>query len=102
MGEGSGVVTAAAQVAAVVWVQSLVRELPHAVGVAKKNWGDRAASKGMPRKVGNGQALGKESLPKSLQGSMALLIADFFLKLGVFFFCFSAMSAVCRSSQARD
>ena len=35
-GEGSGVVSAAVWVAAVAQVQSLVRELPHAVGAAKK------------------------------------------------------------------
>ena len=33
---GYSVVTAVAQVAAVVWVWSLVLELPHATGVAKK------------------------------------------------------------------
>ena len=36
VGEGSNIVTAAAQVAAVVWVQSLARELPHAAGAARK------------------------------------------------------------------
>ena len=33
---GSGVVTATAWIAAVVWVHSLDRELPHAASVAKK------------------------------------------------------------------
>ena len=36
VGEGSNIVTAAAQVAAMVWVQSLARELPHAAGAARK------------------------------------------------------------------
>ena len=31
-----GIVTAAAQVTAVAWVRSLARELPHAMGTAKK------------------------------------------------------------------
>ena len=35
MGLGSGVVTAMAQVAAVVWVGYLALEFPHAVGAAK-------------------------------------------------------------------
>ena len=35
-GYRSGVVTAAAWVAAVVWVQSLARELPHAARTGKK------------------------------------------------------------------
>ena len=33
--KGSGVVTAGARVAAVVWVQSMARELLHATGAAK-------------------------------------------------------------------
>ena len=33
----SSIVTAAAQVTAVVWVQSLAWELPHAMGMAKIN-----------------------------------------------------------------
>ena len=37
-GEGSSVVTAVAWITAVVWVRSLAWELPHATGVAKKNW----------------------------------------------------------------
>ena len=36
MVQGSGVVTAAAWVAAEAWVQSLAQDLPHAEGVAKK------------------------------------------------------------------
>lgn len=36
VGEGSNIVTAAAQVAAMVWVQSLARELPHSKGMAKR------------------------------------------------------------------
>ena len=35
-GKGSGTVTAAAQVAAMTWVQSLTWELPHAVDADKK------------------------------------------------------------------
>ena len=36
MGEVSGIVTAAAQVVAVAWVQSLAGELPYVSGVAKR------------------------------------------------------------------
>ena len=36
MGSGSGIVTAVAQVAAVVWVQSLAQEFLYAVGTTKK------------------------------------------------------------------
>ena len=36
-GSGSGIVTAAAQVAAVAQVQSLAQELPHATGHGQKN-----------------------------------------------------------------
>ena len=36
-GLGSGIVTAVAWVAAVVWVQPQTQELPHANGVTKKN-----------------------------------------------------------------
>ena len=36
VGQGSGVVTAAAQVAAVAQVQSLAQQLPYAVSMAKK------------------------------------------------------------------
>jgi len=36
VGKGSGVVTAPAWVATVVWVWSLIQELPHATGTAKK------------------------------------------------------------------
>ena len=39
MGWGSNVVTAVAQVAAVVQVRSLAWELPHAVGMAKEEMG---------------------------------------------------------------
>ena len=35
-GYGSSVVTAAARLTAMAWVQSLVQELPHALGAAKK------------------------------------------------------------------
>ena len=35
-GQGSGVVTAAACVTTMAWVQPLARELPHDTGVAKK------------------------------------------------------------------
>ena len=34
-GEGSGIITAAPQVAAVAWVRSLASELPHAKGKVK-------------------------------------------------------------------
>ena len=36
VGYGSCIVTNTTQVAAAVWIQSLVQELPHAKGVAKK------------------------------------------------------------------
>ena len=39
MGQGSGCVTAVAQVAAVVWVLSLAQELPHALGTAPPKGG---------------------------------------------------------------
>ena len=36
MGDGSGIVTTVAQVAAVVWVRYLAQELPHATVSARK------------------------------------------------------------------
>ena len=36
VGQGSGVVSAVAQIDAVVWVKSLTQEFPHAAGPAEK------------------------------------------------------------------
>ena len=45
-GEGSGVITAVAQVTAMLWVWSLAWELTHATGIAKKD--NKAHSSGVP------------------------------------------------------